>query len=791
MPEQEPQNLKAFDPASFSMPTQPSLTYRVIANPSVTDAKISSYVQTVFIRPSGTITPGARLSDQSLSDQAPVTIRDGQAIGSGRQTTSGYQGWSVQERLSDQGMESATVPAYRSDQNKSFAPPADRSNLSSMRRTDVHATRQQDSSATVIDAMRENDQQTETHRSVDQQPQVAVAKTKLVDLRQGAGAEAPLQGTPQRDQNTIAQEPEAFLKREAFSNKFRVTAASEREFARTENAGKIIYLKSVPPKEQTDGSNVSELAHRNDRASVGKLTVTPAEPLKAAVTSEQPRAIEPIQPQPQPPQPQIIRWPIVDAAQDQVLFPAPVVTVSPLSSEIDFVSTAPPRESETTKIDFAEVNMKVSQEPASAPPVEAAFDPFQSTEAAFDPFQSAEAPAALDQSSPFQSLPDPTPEPTPEPTPFSQSPPSPPSPVKSSPFQSTPEQSSPFESSPFESSPTKTSPFEPAPPKTSPFQSAPAETSPFRSTLSESPSLRFDKQDVTASQQKEFGQSVDNFPVPSPPVSSVSLAGKPLGEVSDLAVSPLDESNLSEIPFDAPAKSTDSYNSSFHLSAHRRTEFTKGSEPIESELTTTASTVHDTSPTKQLIVPTFKSSSALENVHQHFTATTLQTAHLSEPQRGQQFETPWLSPWWMLIGLIPVMLYVATMKLFKDEDEYHRHQNELFDSHLDFGSDFGEIGRSKSDATYGRHEEVPIVAGPSGEPVRLDVDPARSTIAFAESLKFEIPSSAEIAQPAFAPELRIDQSPNFATSDTSSLAQQKTGKQKRKRPNTGRTRNKR
>ena len=52
MPEQTSQNAKAFDPASFSMPAQPSLTYSVIANTN--QPELSSYVRTVFHRMQGT-----------------------------------------------------------------------------------------------------------------------------------------------------------------------------------------------------------------------------------------------------------------------------------------------------------------------------------------------------------------------------------------------------------------------------------------------------------------------------------------------------------------------------------------------------------------------------------------------------------------------------------------------------------------------------------------------------------------------------------------------------------------
>ena len=140
----------------------------------------------------------------------------------------------------------------------------------------------------------------------------------------------------------------------------------------------------------------------------------------------------------------------------------------------------------------------------------------------------------------------------------------------------------------------------------------------------------------------------------------------------------------------------------------------------------------------------------------------------------------------MLIGLIPIALYLGTMKLFRDEDEYHSHKNELFGSRVEFTSDFGELGRSKSDDFYGRQDRVATVQGPSGEEVRLDVGTSQSPAQFAESLQFELPSSKEVAQSSFGQELRIDQSPNFSNS-----AKPKTGLKKKKQRNGGKKPNKR
>jgi hypothetical protein len=133
----------------------------------------------------------------------------------------------------------------------------------------------------------------------------------------------------------------------------------------------------------------------------------------------------------------------------------------------------------------------------------------------------------------------------------------------------------------------------------------------------------------------------------------------------------------------------------------------------------------------------------------------------------------------MLIGLVPIALYFATIKFFKDEDEYHTTKNELFGRRLEFSSDFGELGRSKSDAVYGRQQKVKTVRGPAGESVSLAVDAPQSSLEFAQSLDFELPTSSEVAQSSFAQEIRIDQSPNFSEAGKSAGGQVKKKKNRR------------
>ena len=764
MPEQNSQNVKAFDPATFSMPAQPSMKYSVIAN--ATEPELSSYVQTVHIRPLGSITPGAR-----LSDQAPTGRRTTEDMQSQRQDAQTYnyapttdraiqppippvtngvsrnQQSSVQFNLSDQTTGATEARSYQPKQTRSFAPPADRSNLPYVRRTETSPTRKADSSAAFVDATNKESNRAENQNSIAKEPPFAIARTKLVDLGRGSNQTE----MPQRDHNTITQKPTAFLNREAFSDKFKITPSDKRELQRDGRNGKVIYLKSVPPADRTAKLHVPKFVHQG-----------------APETVTEPAQTEPTQPQ-------IIRWPIVDSAQEQILFPAPVVTVSPAPMEADFASAAPANVAETTKIDFAEVSIENSTASASDRGTQTAFDPFQGAEettedvdSTFDPFQTTETSEATDQDSPFES--------TPGPPPIFDSPQK----------QTTPVKSSPFESSSFESAPQESSAFESASVEVSPFQSTPDQTSPFRSNLFPSPPSTLESENVgplgsgqvnvSMKQPKSLVDSMDDFAAPTPPVPSVSVVANAQGEASQFDTSPSEQSLRAETSVgrtDFTTFASDSSNardSPFQVVGHRRTEtkdpviFTDRFEAKASQAVKEANA--------EFLLPSFKPSAVVENAHQHFTATTLQSGHRLEGRSSQSFETPWLSPWWMLIGLIPILLYVGTMKLFKDEDEYHSHKAELFGSQLKFASDFGEIGRSKSDATYGRQDPVRTVGGPAAAAVRLDGGPSQSAIDFAETLEFELPLSTEVAQPACAlPELRIDQSPNFSPALQMEMAQ--------------------
>ena len=785
MPEQTSQNAKAFDPASFSMPAQPSLTYSVIANTN--QPELSSYVQTVFHRMQGTNNPVVRLSDQS-----PPTIRTTQGTQSyGAQANFAaqqppvpamiYRGSNYQQRssvqfsLSDRTTESKEATSYRPNQHQSFAPPADRSNLPYYQRVDVVPRLKAGSSAAVLNASRKKILEKKQQSQIAKESRVVTSKTKLVALRK----DSALTEKPQRDQNTIAKKPEEFLKREPFSNKFTVTPSAEREVGKTKSTGKTIYLKSVPPAGHTAKLKVPKFVQEKAPEPIAETAVAPA---KTPVV--------------QTPQPQFIRWPLVNSAQDQVLFPAPVLTVSPKPMEVDFVSATPSVEAETTKIDFAEVHAETAVEPATDQSTMAAFDPFEDNEAPDAPFQSSPfessdqsslEQSSLEQASPFEtSLESSSPfEDSPEPSsPFQDSS------ASSSPFEDSPEPSSPFEDSPVnttpeESSPFQSSPFESAPEQTTPDPSSPFQSSPFRS----SPTSSLFKSESDGALSGSFAAPMKDFSVPAPPVATVCLAGDTRDNVSDLEVSQVKNNSTPEAPSERSdigspksESSLKTHDGPFKVIGHRPMKLSRDSAPITNKFKNTDSQTESS----KIILPEFKPSLNTRDGDQYLTASTLQSGHRSDAGVDHQFETPWLSPWWMLIGLIPIALYLGTMKLFRDEDEYHSHKNELFGSRVEFTSDFGELGRSKSDDFYGRQDRVATVQGPSGEEVRLDVGTSQSPAQFAESLQFELPSSKEVAQSSFGQELRIDQSPNFSNS-----AKPKTGLKKKKQRNGGKKRNKR
>lgn len=144
------------------------------------------------------------------------------------------------------------------------------------------------------------------------------------------------------------------------------------------------------------------------------------------------------------------------------------------------------------------------------------------------------------------------------------------------------------------------------------------------------------------------------------------------------------------------------------------------------------------------------------------TSTAVVVAPHASP--GYSAPTHWLSAWWMLVALIPFALYLGTTRLFRDRDQDDI-QDDPFDLRqrdqpIGFGSDFGVIGRSKSDAIYGDAN------GDTIDQDRLESIDQGFMIApvgesFHRPLFFELPALDQFGDVESAKELSADQSPNF------------------------------
>lgn len=130
---------------------------------------------------------------------------------------------------------------------------------------------------------------------------------------------------------------------------------------------------------------------------------------------------------------------------------------------------------------------------------------------------------------------------------------------------------------------------------------------------------------------------------------------------------------------------------------------------------------------------------------------------------------PWLSAWWMLIALIPFALYLGTTKLFRDSalDDHNDFEDNGFDRsqpepRFDFGSDFGVVGRSKSDAIYGDADVISIDEN-RFETIDQGFTIPPATELFEQSLFFEMLSLDKFKDGDSAKEISADQSPNFGS----------------------------
>ena len=148
----------------------------------------------------------------------------------------------------------------------------------------------------------------------------------------------------------------------------------------------------------------------------------------------------------------------------------------------------------------------------------------------------------------------------------------------------------------------------------------------------------------------------------------------------------------------------------------------------------------------------------------------------------------------MLIGLIPLALYLGTTKLFRDEEEdFSFYEDDLASSEsFEFGSDFGKIGGSRSDTVYGKDDSLTKIRSTiqranrqptesSHLEAKSDSKSSRATVAFAESLIFELPSDEGCASPKFAQEISLDHSPNFSDAVEPEIGTKKKKKNRNKK----------
>ena len=278
MPEQNPQNAAAFNPAAFSLPASlttnksPSLVYSVIANSD--QPALSSYTQTVFHRSSGRTSPGA-----TLTDQTPPTIRN---AGDMHQNINGagqsqnymapqtfappiidaqqHREQSAQTyRLTDQTPavgDAIYYPPAPTQSSESFAPPANRSTLPYVPKENTKPSERSEAVESVLEVSKKSAPKANTEQSSQTRSQTLIEKTKLVDLRPRSQepSELTVAKQPARDANTTVDQQSSstpveqysetgFLKRQAFSNKFSVTRTTGEEKKSTK---KVIYLKSAP-----------------------------------------------------------------------------------------------------------------------------------------------------------------------------------------------------------------------------------------------------------------------------------------------------------------------------------------------------------------------------------------------------------------------------------------------------------------------------------------------------------------------------------------------------------------
>ena len=702
MPEQNPQNVAAFNPADFSLPASlstneaPKMVYSVIANTD--QSSLSCYVQTVFHRSAGKSSPGARLTDQA---QPMVRNAEDMQFNSNNDVHSQiasapqsfappiidaqqYREQNAQPyRLTDQTPavgDAIYYPPASAPTSESFAPPANRSTLPYAPKENTQRSERSETSKSVLDVSKRNAPTSENNNSHPTRSQALIEKTKLVDLRPRSqeSSELAIQKQPARDANTTVEQQTSssipkmsaeiysetgFLKRQAFSDKFSVTKAKAQDKKTTK---KVIYLKSTPSEQRS-----------------AKLEV--------------PQFKQPVSPITEPVQPQLV--------PDYAMLPPMPTQVPPaeITSTANEATTMLPEATPTkTNIDFA------------TEPVKTFTSPFEAVEESVEEI--------IEQPVDTQSL-----------------------------------------------------------PAEENHQASTSSAPPLQMTESESLE--------TETQQNEIAleANASEFQPTQRPVQTAEEA------FSDNSASGFNDSDFTEVSkaevVDAsPAPSTNSHENSFQVVGYRQAKADFQREEIDQ----TIRSGRQQQP--QIILPKFEFNpiTSSQKSHTQLTAMTVQNSQQDVPS-NYHFETPWLSPWWMLIGLIPLALYLGTTKLFRDEEEEFAFHNDDLNSteSFDFGRDFGKIGGSKSDTVYGEDDSLTKIQSTirranqkSADTSRFEIESepttSRSTVAFAESLIFELPTTEACANSNFAEEISLDHSPNFSEAvDTEAGRKKKKNRKKR------------
>lgn len=205
----------------------------------------------------------------------------------------------------------------------------------------------------------------------------------------------------------------------------------------------------------------------------------------------------------------------------------------------------------------------------------------------------------------------------------------------------------------------------------------------------------------------------------------------------------------------------------FRVANHRRSETDRND--VTGAGQGLSNTRESSQPGNRIILPNFRLRQSNFSNQETMASTVQRNEH---PRSADHVsETPWLSAWWMLIVIVPIALYLSTTKLFRDQEE-DGYENDSQDidwpgmaTPVKFGSDFGVIGRSKSDAIYGTDE---VSGFDEHDLERIDkqftIDSSAEPIC--ESIFLEIPTVEDVDAPIQVQEISANQSPNFQSTST-------------------------